>query len=315
MIHNILITLLFFCELSLLQTASAQDRIVTTAGDTILCKIENIEGSYIIFTQNGNVEDKKKIAFNLVKSYEKDIPPGTAFYMEPAEAYQFANEPIKKSNIKRGFMLGLGLGYSYRLAKVSDSFPTEIQDYIRKLKSGVTLKVDAAYFFGRYFGLGAKYYLTHAQNRMENVLFELDGGGYQVGEISDNINIHSFQFVVSSRVVSKTGRFHFLPALSAGYTAYQNNAVVLYPLKLTSSTFSMGVHLSFDFSLTDNLFATLGVDYTTGILNYYNVESGTNRDRVSLDGDNRDNLTRVELWGGLRYYFKSIPKKKKGYYD
>ncbi len=295
--------------------SSAQDRIVTSAGDTISCKIETIEGRYIIFTQNENREEKKKIAFDLVKSYEKDVQPGTMFFMEPAEAYQFANPPIKTKNFGKGFMLGFGLGYSYRLAKASPNMPQELKDYIQKLKSGITVKVDAAYFFGRYFGIGAKYYLTHSQNRLENVLFELNGGGYQVGEVSDNINIHSIQFVVTSRVINKTGKFHFLPALSAGYTAYQNNAVVLYPVKLTSGTFSMGVHLSTDFALTDNLFAMLGVDYTTGILSYYNAEYGTNRDRITLDGDTQDNLTRVEFWGGVRYYFKSVARPKRQYYD
>jgi hypothetical protein len=288
---------------------------VTSAGDTIACKIETIEGSFLIFTQNGNETDRKKIAFDRVKSYEKDVQPSNRLFLEPVESYQFVNPPIKKKNLSKGFMLGFGLGYSYRLAKVSQNLPVELQEYIQKLKSGITVKVDAAYFFGRFFGIGAKYYLTHSQNRLENVLFELNGGGYQVGEVSDNINIHSFQFVVTSRVLNKTGKFHFLPALSAGYTAYQNNAVVLYPVKLSSGTFSMGVHLSTDFALTDNLFAMLGVDYTTGILSYYDAEYGTNRDRITLNGDNQDNLTRVELWGGVRYYFKSISRPKKQYYD
>lgn len=294
----------------------AQDRLVTTAGDTVYCKIESIEGNYLVFTQDGNSTDRKKIAFEVIASYTRDYKTQELIVLEPvaSESYVTRKQFVRR-NVRKGFMLGLGAAYSHRLAPVPSNMPEELQDYIRKLKSGFAIKVDGNYFFGRFFGLGVKYSFAHARNKMQDVYFQLPNGSITSGDISDKIDIHTVGFHLTSRVGPRSGKFNFLPGVSAGYSAYINNAVALDPIKITSGTFSLGIHLAVDFSITERLHMGLGVDYMSGLLNYVNVETQGVSERFDLEGDSRDSLARLELWGGFRYYFKPITSLKKHVYE
>ncbi len=292
-----------------------QDRLITTAGDTIHCKIESTEGQYIIFIQNGNIKEKGKIAFDLVASFEKNYDPDRMLVFETAKPVGSARSPLKQIGKRKGFMVGMGVGFVYRLAKVDEGLPEELKKYLNKLKAGYGLRLEADYFFGRNFGLGAKYSLSYAQSKLEDVIFELPNGSYQEGNLSDKIQIHSLGLHITSRVGNKSDRFHFLPGLSIGYTFYQDNGVALYPIKITGGTFSVGAHLSMDFALTEYLYSCIGIDFTSGVLRYYDVEYDNQRQRVTLPAESRENLTRFTFWGGLRYYFQQKPKPVKGFYD
>jgi hypothetical protein len=292
-----------------------QDLLITAAGDTILCKIESIDGQYIIFSQNGDLKDRGKIAFDLVESYDKNYNPDQMLVFETAKPVGSARSPLNQLGKRRGFMLGIGIGFVYRLAKVDDGLPEELKKYLNKLKTGYGLRLEVDYFFGRNFGLGAKYSLSYAQSKLERVIFELPNGSYQEGELSDKIQIHSIGLHITSRVGSKSDHFHFLPGISMGYTFYQDNGVAMYPIKITGGTFSIGAHLSMDFAVTEHLYSCLGIDFTSGVLSYYDVEYDNQSQRVTLPAESRENLSRLTFWGGLRYYFRQRPKPKKGYYD
>ena len=307
--------LLLILGLSVTSKLFAQDRLITTAGDTIHCQIESMDGQYIIFTQQGETQNKGKIAFDLVTSYEKNFDKDRMLVFETVKPIGSVRLPLDERRKKKGFMLGVGVGFVYRSAKMDQNLPDELKKYIGKLKTGIGLRVEGDYFFGRFFGIGAKYSFSYAQSKLDNVLFELDNGSYEVGVLSDKIQIHTVGLNLTSRIGDRSDRFHFLPGLSAGYSFYQDNAMALYPIKLTGGTFSIAAHLSMDFSLTEDLYSFLGFEYTSGILNYYDVEYANTRQRLTLSENSRDSLSRITFWGGFRYYFKSRPKPKNGYYD
>lgn len=315
MFKRFVTTFLFLHGLFLATTTWAQDRLITTNGDTILCKIQGVDGPHIMYSTDGDTTNRKWIPFEQVIGYEKDYRGEDIIVLEPIKPLEFAQSPIKRPARTRGFMLGFGMGYMYRLAEVPDSDPV-VQEYIKKLKSGLAVRVEANYFFGRYFGMGAKYILSHSQARLTNAVFQLPNGSIRVGDLSENINMHTLIGHFTSRVSSTNDRFHFLPGLSAGYTSYHERAMVLdSPMIVTGGTFCIGVHLSMDFEVTRDLYVSTGVDYTSGVLNSIEIDDGTTAKVVTLQGDNREELTRFEFWAGLRYYFRSNPRPKKGYYD
>ncbi|MCF8464419.1 MAG: hypothetical protein K9G41_06245 [Flavobacteriales bacterium] len=300
---------------AILSQSFGQDRLITTAGDTIYCKIESTDDQYIIFTQNGNVKETGKIAFYLVSDYKKNFDPNRMIVFESTKPVGSAHLPIKQIGKRKGIMVGLGIGFVYRLAKVDEGLPEELKKYLNKLKAGYGLRLEADYFFGRNFGLGAKYSLSYAQSKLENVIFELPNGSYNEGSLSDKIQIHSLGLHLTSRLGNKSDQFHFLPGLSIGYSFYQDNGVALYPIKITGGTFSIGAHLSMDFALTEHLYSCLGIDFTSGVLRYYDVEYDNHRQRVTLPAESHENLARFIFWGGLRYYFQQKAKPIKGFYD
>ena len=293
----------------------SQDRLITVNKDTIYCKIERIDGQYVVFTQNGDREHQKKIAYELVNDISKDYARKTGFAPAPHTPDAFTGKPNKLVNNNKGFMLGIGAGFSYRLAPVNPNMPKELQDYIRKLKSGFTIKVDADYFFGKFFGMGVKYAFSHAQNKQQDIYFTFQNGTSRIGTLADRISIHTIGLHLTARFRNRNNTFHFLPGLSAGYSAYVNNGLLADPIKITSGTFNLTAHLSMDFALSKNVFLVAGVDLATGMLNYYNVDFQGQSERVPLENNDRDNLTRIELWAGVRYYFPKAPAVKKGYYD
>ena len=301
----LVITIIF---ISTMLSALGQDRLITTVGDTVYCKIERIDGQYLIFTVDHDSQRERKIAFSLVDGYDRNYlkqpkdeapekpTPEKPAYEKPRSIYttQPSVSPTRRSK-KKGFMLGIAVGYSHRIAKISEGLPDELEKYIRKLKSGFALKIDAAYFFGRYFGLGAKYSMAYSGNRLSNISFQDQKGNIIVGDIADHISMHFMGLHLTSRGGPRSGNGHFLPGITLGYTAYQNKATVIDAFTLTSGTFSVGVDLVAEFKVGRGTYLGFGADYITGILNHYNYKDATPSDTITMEGDARDNLSRIEF--------------------
>jgi len=307
----VIVCVLFFCA----NISVAQDRLITTMGDTVFCKIVRVDGQYLVFTMDNEPRTERKIAFALVDGYDRN------FVKQPVQEAQtqaapkpqstFATKPsrsISGRNKKRGFMLGIAVGYSHRLAKVPDGLPAELEKYIRKLKSSFALKLDAAYFFGRFFGLGANYSMAYTGNRLSNVIMQDQTGQLRYGDIADRISMHFVGLHLTSRFGPKSGNGYFLPGVTVGYTAYQNKATVIDDFTLTSGTFSLSINLAADFRIGTKTYLGMGVDYITGILNYYKYKDATSSGTITMRGDARDNLSRLEFSMGLRYYFTPGPR-------
>lgn len=297
-------------------TSTAQNVLITATGDTVQCKIHSVDDGYITFSLEGNRKDRRKIAINQVTSYTDDYNRRIILAENPDQTNPYTyRPPFKRRNASKGFMVDVGAAFFHRFAPVPTNVPDEIQDYIKKLKSGFVLKVDGSYFFGRFFGLGLKYSWARAQNEMDDVYFRLNNGSLVRGRISDKINIHTIALHATSRIGPRSGKFYFLPGISLGYTEYFNNSVALDPLTIRSSTFSFALNLGMDFRLVDRLYLAVGLDVITGAMSYVEVEQYNETQRIDLSGENRESLGRIDIWGGFRYYFKPVRNLKKFVYE
>lgn len=280
-------------------SATAQDWIVITSGDTIYCRILSVNESNIQYKTTSS-EPPRAIAQELVESYRK---AELEYY--PAQILSDDNyvKLIKgKTNRDKGLRLGLGLGYTYRLAKAPDGSSAAIQKHIKKIKSGFNMKIDAVYFFGRYFGLGAKYTYTNSKAKSERISGYTVYGSPFYGTASDNINLHFIGLHPTARFGSSSGSARFLVGLTAGYLAAINRAKVGHSFTLKGNTFCMSVDMSLEFKLTSKLYLGLGAEMAIATIAKYNYDDGRRQGVVNFNRNNQDNLARFDFNAGIRYY-------------
>jgi|GEM_PF-1273014 len=283
---------------------SAQDWILLKTNDTIYCKIISVDELSIVYKMISS-EPESSVPRELVTMYHKaefklervilpipnDIPPPP---------------PIKGAraiNREKGLELGLCAGYTYRLAGAPEGSSNKVKEHIRKLKSGFNIKAEAVYFFGRFFGLGAKYTFSHAHATTDDVSgYSINGWPYR-GEAYDNINIHFVGIHPTSRVSTKNGSVRFLPGITFGYLAVLSRSNFDRSFKLSGGTFGFSVDLSLEFKVVDGLYLGIDADLAVGTIKKYKIDDGIRQGTLTYDSGG-DNLSRIDASGGFRYYFQ-----------
>jgi hypothetical protein len=308
--RSVVFTLVLFigCQSAIV----AHEMFITIDGDTTLCQIIQVEEPYLIFTLPQDAEHERKIALNQLQFYgEKDLELDKSVAAWNPIPLQIPL-PKKNKNKNKGLVLGVGIGYMYLFDNMSE-FPIQLRSYAQKLKSGYTIKADATYFFGNYFGMGAKYAVSKSDSKADNVSVTFANGQSLNGTMEDHITIHAVGLYLTTRFGNNG--VHFMPGVSAGYTFFKNKGQLSRPMTLQGNAFSMAAHASVDLKLTGNLHAVVGVDLVYAKMSTMEFNDSYTTQTLEFTGKDRQNLSRFEFWAGLRYYFNSHPPLETYYYD
>jgi hypothetical protein len=281
-----------FCISGLI--VNAQDWIIKTSGDTIHCKIVEVDGLQITFL----VPPKRKkhvLSQTQIERYEitdkETLLPDWAQEEPKLSSSSFpvdGNEKKDKSSNK-GFRIGTVIGFSYLLAPVSDNTPSSLVKHTKKLKAGFNVKADVLYFLGSYFGMGPKYSLfkSHASTSSYP--------GFSAFTFTNDLTLHLIGGHFTSRFSSKNKAFRFMGGISVGYARYQDK----YANGFQSSTLTADAFgFSLDFDLDIRLYKSIYFGIT---LDFIDVSLSENSYGKGQNGEPND-LTRVDLSGGLRVY-------------
>jgi len=179
---------LLFLSICFIQSY-AQDLLVTTANDSINCKVTAEKANFIYFNFMHDGEFRKTL---LAKSDVRQI------------VYNYFDEAIIEppkwedaASFKR-FRLSVNGGMGYRTAENPDDLPSVLDNYIDELKWGGTFSADFGYFLSEAIGIGVKYNYFGSKNTIDNVTMDLDGDGRsETGPVTDDINISFFGPMVS----------------------------------------------------------------------------------------------------------------------
>ncbi len=289
--------LFVFCLVGL--SASAQDWIVIKSGDTIYCHILSINETNIQYKTTSS-EPPRSIAQEVVESYRKaELEYFPSHLLSDDDYIKFKKG---KTNRDKGLRLGFSLGYTYRLAKAPEGSSPVVQKHIKKLKSGFNLKLDAVYFFGKYFGLGAKYTYSNFRAKTDRVSGYTPYGYPFYGTTSDNINLHFIGLHPTARFGSSSGTARFLLGITMGYLAVSNRAEVGFPFTLKGKAFSLSADMSLEFKLISKLYLGIGVELAMATISKYNYDDGRRQGTLTFNRNNQDNLFRFDFNGGLRFY-------------
>ncbi|WP_342082900.1 hypothetical protein [Dyadobacter sp. OTU695] len=252
--------------------AYAQDLIVTTAGDSIPCKITRERDGYVYFTYKKlGVPTKTLIATTNVADKRID------FYDTPLEI-------ASKPTFSRWQYRFQG-GYSRRIARTSDQVPSGARSYINKMKSGYTLGGDIHYFISEPFGLGAKYSHSHYQ--------------YKADGFEDKVNLNYFGLSGLNRFILRSGSEVYMGG-NIGYQAYKdrlsaNGALV----NITGGTAGVGLEVGYGMKVSDGSKLYLNLSLLSGTIMKVKVDDGGRKETIKLEKEEYESLSRLELTLGV----------------
>ncbi len=267
---------------------TSKDLVVTDTGDSILCKITEIDSVNIYFTfEKNDVTRNTMLPLSKVKDYQKS-------YLTTTKKV----EPLVNNNYSR-LRLAVNGGYSYRVAKISDDTPSDFESYMKDLKSGYHYGADLTYFYKESYGIGIMYNAFRSSNSMDIYGYDFYNN-LQYGKMSDDITISFIAPSFTIRTLDK--RNAFLMDFAIGYIRYVDEAVLFDPYKITGNTVGFSFGLGYDIGLSESFGLGFKVGIIAGSLTEYNINNGTNTQKVELDEESYENLTRIDLSVGLRLY-------------
>lgn len=252
--------------------AYAQDLIVTTAGDSIPCKITRERDGYVYFTyKKQGIPTKTLMAVSNIADKHQD------FYDVPVEI-------VSRPAFSRWQYRFQG-GYSRRIAPISDQVPSAARDYLKKMKSGYTLGGDIHYFISEPFGLGAKYAHGHYQYKMDS--FE------------DKVNLNYFAISALNRFILRSGSEVYMGG-NIGYQSYKDQLKANGGLvSITGGTVGAGLEVGYGMKMSNASKLYLNLSLLSGTITRVNVDNGGVKETIKLGKEEYESLSRLELTLGL----------------
>jgi hypothetical protein len=293
----------------------AQDKIITTSGDTVLCRILNISEGTITYEQKTNDGQTagKFISTDRVSEYFR-------------EKGSFISLPSKP------FRISIEGGYGYLLSSFSDVrdglayFATSenISQYLSGMKNGIHLSADFYLLLNEHFGVGAKYSLFASSAELALQYYYM--GTFADGNTLVGINTYIPVYYATKRTerfyfnyiapslffrqwLDKNRRFALNESLSLGCLFYRaearNNASSIDPNGLKKSRQFAG---NFDVSLEYYLLPYLSVSANAGV--FYSKIKELETNCIDLNGKlqtqtskRSESVSRFNLSAGMHFYF------------
>ena len=258
----------------------AQDLLVTSDGDSLNCKITKIKDEYMYFTFKHQDEVRNTLVpVAQVVSYQYNFYNSS--FVQP---HQIVGYRPKFPNLR----LAANCGWSYRTATIPDDFDPAQKEYIKKLKHGLNIGLEASYFFSEMFGAGLMYDLFKTSNAI------------YYGE--DNISIIFVGPSFAMRLFDRSKTNCMLVNYGIGYMGFKDKAKELgNPIIINGSTVGLVMNIGYDFSLSKNWSAGIQLSLLSGILTEYNETRNGVTQKIKLEKDQYEGLGRINISIGLRY--------------
>jgi len=274
----------------------AQDLIIKTNNDSIICKIKELGALYISYYYNNvGVIKLGNIATQQVKNFQYSVLPADSIFLK--------HKGRLNTNSGIGLYLSVTAGLGYLSAPLPEvSIPDFYKKYLTELRSGTSFHVNAMYFINSRIGLGFHYGNFNTKNNITKVVVYTTTDTL-IGPLSDDINTHYFAPTFYIKFGHTKQSVLPMIALGAGYTSYVNDASLAIPFKIESST--IGIHLQgiLDINMGYNLALSLKLGAYSGSLIQATITDINAQSKRTVTFTEPDNISRIDLHAGLRYKF------------
>lgn len=271
----------------------AQDLVVTPEGDSINCRITQIKKDLIYFRFNHKGETRTTLI---------PLKEARGFQYNYYTTTEISNDD---SYIMRHSKLRIALngGLSLRTAPLPDGLNSNQRQYLRQLKSGVGFGADIGFFFSESIGVGASYSVHKSTVKKSDMPVEDSDGFFVLMNVSDKITMNYIGPTLFTRFSSDQSKGSWISHLSLGYLTYKDASVVGNDyLLITGSTLGAKFGVGYDIPLSKEIGLGLEVSFVGGTLSEITVGNGYSSTTISLDKENYEGLSRVDLTLGIRFY-------------
>ncbi len=198
------------------------------------------------------------------------------------------------SSAQEKFSIIPSVGFGWRTAENPKGLSSQEEDYIKGLKSGLSVDVSAYYHLKGNLGLGLKFSNYSASS--SGTLSASDSSGQMIfARVStdDNITFFGPAFMFSNFTESTKHKFFVDIALGViSYTTKTGN------VKGKGSNFGADMNIGYQYAITKNVYLGPKLGLTGGTLNKMTYNGQT----VNF-GDNKEGLSRVNLSAAATFRF------------
>lgn len=283
--------------------ASGQDRIITLNNDTVECRINRVTRSDIHFDVNTNgVITSGTIPLAGILSYS--ISPSATEYrkVKPAVSESFPRLRVALSG---------GAGYLFSSSeKAEESMvewgltQTSAEAYYKDLRTGFYGSGEIAWMFTPVIGAGIRYKFFDTSASTEGFFDPQDGMYLFYTTYSERIYVNFVgASVLYSEPVGIGGKLRVNCSLSAGLALYRNEAELFQGNFLaTGSSFGMDGAVGLEYNITPVVAVGAELSSFFSQLRKFEITDGSTTETIELEVDDIENLSRVELSLGIRFY-------------
>ena len=285
-------------------TGNSQDKIITITSDTIDCKITRVSRNTIYFDLiTSGIKTEGSLPVSKVLNYTISAGGVTT---DKTKSFN--------SNSFERIHLGINGGAGYMLAsskKAEEALTGQgfdagkAKSYYRNLKTGWLANADLAFMFTPEVGTGFKYKFFYTSGNVEGYFDFQDGVHLIYTNYGERIFVNYYgPMAYYQRYLNVAETYRMTTTYSFGLTTYRNEAEYLNEyLLLTGRNFGTDAAINLEYYITDNL--SLGAELSAfySMLRKVKITDGTNTQTIDLDKETYENLSRLDLSIGIRFYF------------
>ena len=281
----------------------SQDWIKPINHDTLSCKITRVTKDAVYFGINTNgIQTSGKILKTNIAGY----------HIAGEEKLPFPGQEIIPT-YKR-ITLGLNGGYGYLLGSTTNAINSmtsvgftrdQAESYYNDLKSGFNFAGELYYTLSSSYSIGLtdKFFTNSAS--ATNALEDPNFMTIVYYSSSEKIYVNYTGLAVSfNQPFGKRARLRLNSSLSFGVTNYRDEAFYTNTYALiTGICPGTDLNVGIEYRINDLVSLNAGVSSYISYLKKVKVTDGASTTKITLEKGNAENLSRLDLSAGIRFYF------------
>ena len=280
----------------------SQDKIITTANDTVECKINKIWHNSIYFDLYGSgIKSSGEIPLAKVSCYSIS---GKETMNDPRN---FGTDLFKKIrfgiNGGAGYLLGSTGEAKESMLNTGISFE-QAESYYNDLKTGFYAGADLTYMINKKYGIGIKYKFFDTSARIEDLIDPHDGENLIYATYSEQIYVNYFgPTLLYNQYLGRKKSLKATSVFSLGLSAYRNEAEYLKNyILLTGNGLGTECTVGLEYLITPNFSVGADISAYFSAIRKMKISDGTSTTKVNLGKENSENISRLDLSIGIRLY-------------
>lgn len=202
--------------------------------------------------------------------------------------------------------LGYLLGSTKAAKKQMQSYGVSNQDvdsYYRQFKFGEQAGASAYYMIKPFLGIGLDYSLFTTKACVNSFIDAPDGWSKYYGPYREKIYTNFLGIsCLSKQPINE--RLSYYGKLSAGLVFYRDEVfLIVSPALVTGNASAIRGELGFSYSIAKHVSLNVGISYLFSSLTKVTMNNGIATQDVTLEGDSKENLSRLAISTGLQFNF------------